>query len=718
MLKYEGQLKSFDFNIRTEHVKKRGSKQPTEVKYCDDILTFDIETTSAYLEKGVVIPYRKGKSADYWNSLTPLALCWIWQFSVNDTVYYGRELEEFLTLLRDLPTDVNYIIWVHNLAFEFHFLENIMTFVDVFARTPHKPIYAKPDGFNERLEFRCSYTLTRLSLASWGKQIGLPKMVGDLDYDKIRTPITNDITEAEFGYCERDCLVVHAGIKDYLKRYKNQWDIPLTQTGTVRRPVKEMLAENKQYMRDVKRTVPRNSLEYERAQRCAAGGYTHTNRLYSGLTVKASMSPDNVIEHYDYKSDYPFCMIAFKYPSTPWIYLPKQKTIPDEKTFDDTAYCMLLRFKDIITTSYNTFIQVSKCASFGFKDFVVDNGRLVSAPEIEIMITEQDWLTIRDNYEWSDLEVVRVWRSFKSYLPKEYIDFILDLYENKTKLRGIEEFEDLYGQSKQYLNSLFGMMLTNIIYGDVKYQDNEWHVETLTKDKVDERLNRLRQPWEWNTAYFVNYWAGVYVTAYARRDLAVCIHKYDRNVLYCDTDSIFILGHADFSDYNAWATEKLRASAAANNFDFERTRPLDPNGVPQCLGEFATEKPCVEFRALGAKRYVERRADGKLYLTVAGINKEAVDCLNNDIEAFAKDFEFDKDHESVTKKLLTYVDNMPDIVWPDGYVSHYKYGINLRRTGYKLTISDQYEEVLKFTQMTVDDLPEQLIINARGRWIK
>lgn len=712
MVRYNGELKNFPFNIRK--FRKNHKKSPEGykiVKYCDDILTFDIETSSAYLEDGKVIPYRKGKSADYWNSLRPLALCYIWQFSVNDTVYYGRELSEFVELLNDLPKEVQFIIWVHNLSWEFHFLENVLSFKDVFARSPHKPIYAVASGYDD-IQFRCSYMLTRLSLESWGKQIGLPKMVGDLDYDIIRTPLT-ELTDIEMGYCERDCLVVHAGINDYLKRYKDQWDIPLTQTGTVRRPIKDILTNDDEYMRRVRKTVPRNSIEYDRAQRCSAGGYTHTNRLYSGLTVKEHGT------HVDYNSKYPTEMVVHKYPATPWIYSPK-KVLPDPATYEEYAYILYLRFKDIECQTYNTYIQVSKCISKSFSNFVCDNGRLVSAPEIEIYMTEQDLMTIQETYTWSELEVLRVWRSHKEYLHPDIIHFILDLYEKKTTLKGIEEMEDLYLQSKQYINSLFGCFLTSIIQADITYDDGIWTIGSLTPEVVNEKLNELARPLKWNKRYYLNYFVGVYVTAYARRDLWSCIihGDNDRNVIYGDTDSLFIRGEADFTWYNEQNMELLKKSAAANGFDISKACPVDPKGRKQVLGEFSREPDFIEFKALGAKRYVERREDNKLYLTVAGINKGAVECLHDDIDNFAKDFEFDKDDESVKKKLLTYIYDQPQITWPDGYISTCERGINLRRTGYKLTIPDEYENLLKFTQLTVNDLPEQLIVQARGRWSK
>ena len=69
-------------------------------KYADIIATFDIETTSCWIREDEIITYEKGLTNEYWNNLEPLALCYLWQCSVDDVVYYGRELESFLLLLK------------------------------------------------------------------------------------------------------------------------------------------------------------------------------------------------------------------------------------------------------------------------------------------------------------------------------------------------------------------------------------------------------------------------------------------------------------------------------------------------------------------------------------------------------------------------------------------------------------------------------------------
>lgn len=698
MLPYNHEMRNYNFNI--ERKKEKNGLQ----YYNNSILTFDIEVTSAWLKNGKVIGYTKNKDNDYWNELQPLALSYIWQFSCDGTVYYGRELADFENVLKDIPEYLNTIIWVHNLSYEFQFISNFLEWETVFARTPHKPMKATPIKY-KNIEFRCSYMLTRLSLDSWGKQLNVNKATGFLDYDKIRTPLT-PLTEEELFYCEQDCKVVEAGIKYYTDKFGTQRNIPLTQTGIVRREVKNRLCKEKKYVSKIKKLVPKTAHEYKILQRIFAGGYTHANRYFAGDVIEGE------IEHYDFASSYPTVMLCEKYPSSPWWY-SIDDTI-DVDTFDEMAYIIHIKFSRLNATSFNTYIQASKalCTKGKF-----DNGRVISAEEIEIWITEQDYITICNNYEWEEMKILHLYKSMKDYLPKALLEYILELYANKTELKDVEGKEDLYLQSKQYINSLFGMSVTAIVQSDVLLKNGEWIVEPLTAEKVNEKLNSLRVPNPRDRRYFLNYSWGCWVTAYARRNLWKCIEKCDDDMIYCDTDSIFVLGKHDFSWYNEIIDNKIRKACEDNELDYSKTRPKTPKGIEKPLGVFAKEDNCTEFITLGAKRYVERRkSDNKLHLTVSGINKQAVELLNNDIYNFKDGFNFDKDADCVTKKLSTYIDEMPMCTYPDGYISTYTKGINLRNTGYLLTMTDEYKELINYFEMTVDELPETFINNLRGRF--
>lgn len=705
MERYNGQLKDFKWNIEKTTSHRRGEDGQYEThKYCNDILTFDIETTSSFmLPDGSIIPYEKGLDAEYWNSLEAMALCYIWQFSVNDTVYYGRELRDFLQVLDDLPEDVYFIIWVHNLSFEFQFLLNIMEFKNVFARSPHKPMKAIPKKY-PCIEFRCSYILTRLSLESWGKQLGMPKLVGSLDYDIIRTPLT-PLTDEEMAYCERDCIVVYTGIKKYLEKYYRVRKIPLTQTGTVRQEVKRLLQLKEGYNTYIKKLVPTTVDEYRRLQQIFAGGYTHANKYYSGKVVRG------LIQHYDFSSSYPTVMVCEKYPCTPWVYTGK-KEIPDISTFENYAYIIEFKIWNVKSTSYNTYIQAAKVEEGKACRF--DNGRVLCADYMKLTVTEQDYLTIIENYSWTDMEVIHVWKSRKDYLPKEFVEYVLDLYHNKTTLKGVDGMEDLYLQSKQYINSMFGMMVTAILQADVVF-DGQWSIKPITAEQVQTKLDKLRYYKPSEKRYFLSYSWGCWVTAYARRNLWKCIKYCDNQVIYADTDSLFLNGFVNFTWYNKEITAKLKKACKDKDLDFKKTRPTDPSGVERPLGIFTQEPNCIEFKTLGAKRYVERREDGKLYLTVSGINKEAVALLNNNIDNFRDGFNFDKDADCTDKKMCTYRDLMPEATYPDGYHSTYHHGINLRNTGYNLTITDEYKLLIDYKDGDLT-LTEAFINHLRGKF--
>jgi len=691
---------SFKF-IRPSVFQKKKNKKKV---YCSkDIIVLDIEVTSAWVENNKVIGYRKYEDAEYWNSLTPLSLPYIWQVSYNDKVYYGREFSELINVFEDLRRDTEYIIWVHNLSYEFQFLNNILTWKQVFARSPHKVMKCTPDEF-PNIEFRCSYFLTRLSLETWGKDLGVYKLKGDLDYEKIRTPLTK-LTKKEMDYCERDCLVVYAGIKKYVERYGNQFDIPLTQTGTVRLEVKNRITKDWRYRRYIRTLVPHSAEEYKMLQNVFAGGYTHANRMYAGI------SQEGIIEHYDFASSYPTVMLAEKYPMSPWFWKPMSK-IPDDSDFEDNAYIFYVEFTRVKCKTYNTYIQSSKCS---LENPVVDNGRVISADKLEIYITEQDWLTIRDTYEWENMKLIECYKSRKGYLPKPFMEYILELYRNKTMLKGVKGAEELYMQSKQYINSLFGMCVTAIVQSDVEFSEGEWFMPMLTADMVEDKFKKLREERGVKCTYFLNFSWGCWVTAYARRNLWKCIISVDEDVLYCDTDSIFVLNRQDFSWYDKEITEKLKKACEDNGLNFEDTRPQDRKGKERPLGIFTKEDECTEFITLGAKRYVERRkTDGKLHLTVSGINKGAVELLENDIDNFEEDFDFDKDADCVSKRLATYINKQPIIKYPDGYVSDIQYGINLRRTGYKLTMTDEYKRLINYMERYNNDGGDQFLVSRRG----
>lgn len=709
MIKYTDQMRYAPYNIKKC---RKGRKKKTH-KYCLDILTFDIEVSSAWMIDGKLRGYHPGEDADFWNSKEKFSLPYIWQFSFNEEVYYGRNIYSFLNLLDDIPKDLECICWIHNLAYEHHAaLINLMKVKKLFARSPHSPIYVIYEEY-PNITFKCSYTLTNLSLDKWGKQLGLPKLTGELDYQILRTPYT-PLFDYELDYCERDCQVVYEGIKDHLKTYEDVFDIPLTSTGKVRRVVKDMLTHDKEYMKEIKRLVPRDIDEYLLFQSVFQGGYTHGNRKYVNKLVEGP------IEHVDIASSYPTWMFCCKFPYNKWAYWGQ--LMPDPSTFEYRAYIVKLHIVNIKVKTWNTYISTSKCHGSGI---VGDNGRLLKAREVWLTVTEQDLLTIMETYDFDHIESMGTWVCQKRYLPTVFVKYILKLYEAKTALKGIESEADRYAISKTYINSLYGMSVTNIIQSQVLFTDDcEWIVEELTADMIDYKLNKMKR-W-FDKSYFLSYPAGCWITAYARRlGLWENIIKIDKDLLYTDTDSLFYLGHKDWSEYNDKVDKMMKAACDHHEIDFSLTRPKDKDGVEYPLGHLTREDDCIAFKTLGAKKYIEKRLvynkeeerqEEKLFMTISGVNKGAVEVLKGDINEFKDGFIFDKDEPSVHKNEITYLADMRRVVYPDGFVSDLKYGINMRPTGYKLSVPkvvDSLEVILDNFLNPID----QEIIRKRGTLI-
>ena len=168
-----------------------------KVKVDNTIYSFDIETTSYLIHNDKQIPACKylELSKEVQEECEKRSCMYVWQFSINDVVYYGRTWDEFRRFLRKLNqvSPSKKICFIHNLAFEFQYLKSYFNFSKVFARSSHKPLFADFEDFN--MELRCSLQMSNCKLEYLPKRYNLPvkKKKGDLDYTKIRhskTPLT------------------------------------------------------------------------------------------------------------------------------------------------------------------------------------------------------------------------------------------------------------------------------------------------------------------------------------------------------------------------------------------------------------------------------------------------------------------------------------------------------------------------------------------------
>ena len=660
-------------------------------KIDNTIYTFDIETTSYLILDDRIISAREYQSLsdDEQESCTKQACMYIWQFSINDQVYYGRTWAEFKLFLNRLELNDNTkkIVFVHNLAFEFQALWSVLRIKDVMSRKTRKLIKCELEDYN--IELRCTLMLSNLKLEKLPDVYQLPvqKKVGYLDYTLLRTPAT-PLTKRELGYCEFDCLVTYWYIKTELETYERVDKLPITATGKVRKQLQHLVLSNPAYVRKVGHQINTNPRVYNMLVDAFAGGYTHANYIYADEVL------DNV-DSYDETSAYPYVLVTCKFPST--VFKPCNLTKADQM-LSKFAYLLKVKFTNIKCKYLNNFISSSKCENIEGKPNY-DNGRIITAKEITITITDVDFRFILDTYNCGSYEILESYYSVYNYLPIEYVNFILDKYVLKTTLKNVDGKELEYGREKAAFNSLYGMTVTNTICADVNFVNfDEWLERPLTNDEITTKLYRDKK------RGFLNFAWGVWCTAYARDNLLRRVIALDEYVAYCDTDSCKVVPGYDksiFEKYNQSVEDKIRKVSIERNIPFERFAPQDIKGNSHLLGVFECETgkgrdvTYDKFITQGAKKYAYE-IDGEVHVTVSGVPKSGgAKCLTS-LDEFRDDLVFDFEHTN--KLTLAYNDNQIPVDMTDYLGNKYhitdRSGICMLPTTYRLGKAEDYADLI------------------------
>lgn len=706
--------------------RKEEVSQPDSVFFADDGPVYTMAELGKFLEQIKGLPKSlafkmKGQEKYYLYNL-PCSLdiettsakvgdreygfMYIWMFGICGISIYGRTWEELLETINKTK-EVLGVTWykrlvcyVQNLGFEFQFMRKYFNWDEVFCNNERSPIYAVTrDG----LEFRCSYILTGVRLEKVGEELlkyKCKKMVGDLDYSLVRTYKT-PMSETELGYCINDIRVVMCKIQECIEAEGNIAHIPMTKTGYVRRDVKKAVFGDKK----VKEMVQKLNLtteEYKMARAAFQGGFTHANAYYSGRTQEDVVS-------YDFTSSYPSVMIAEKFPMTNG----KKVEVESYEQFMELIRTKCCLFEIVMTDvqlkdgAGDAPISSSKCVCRG--DKVVDNGRIREAKELFTTITEQDFLTYRKFYTF-DFEIGTMYVYEKDYLPKPIVMAILKYYNGKTTLKDVLGKEEEYMLAKSCLNSIYGMMVMDIVRDEIVYDDSTDTWEPAHKANVEESIEQYNN----SKSRFTWYLWGVWITAYARRNLFTGIYECGaEDYIYSDTDSIKIMNattHDDYiAEYNRQVTDKLQACLDHYGLNPEAIEPLTVEGVKKPLGVWDFDGHYRRFKTLGAKRYMVEKDDGSIKTTIAGVGKKAgaeyFKSKEDPFKAFENGAKISADK---TGKLThKYIDERGefDIIDYRGEEAHIvvESGIYLEGASFTLGLSSDYENLIKELQMGYSD---------------
>lgn len=685
--------------LRMVMTEERTIKTNKKVEYYNVPCSFDIETSSFFRSTG---NFEQEK----------VAIMYEWTFGINGAVIIGRTWGEFLAMIEkvvdvlELSHDRRLCVYVHNLSYEFQFIRCWLKWDKVFSLADRKPIYATTVS---GVEFRCSYLLSGYSLEKLGNDLQtykVKKLTGSLDYELVRHSKT-PMTDAELAYCVNDVKVVMAFIKERMERDGDITKLPMTKTGYVRNYCRQECFFEKGKNRrnsfkrmryaEVMKGLQLDVDEYKQLKRAFQGGFTHANPFYSGKVV-------NDVSSYDFTSSYPAVMISEQFPMSS----SERVEITSREQFDKNLrlYCCLFDVEiDGLQSAvwYDNYLSVSRC--WGVRGAVLNNGRVVSAEHLFTTVTEQDFAIMKKFYTWDKLKVGNFRRYRKGYLPTDFVKAILSLYRDKTTLKGVEGKEVDYLNSKEMLNSCYGMAVTDIVRDECVYTDH-W-LTTDEKPEVD--FEKEIEKYNNSSSRFLFYPWGVWVTAYARRNLFTGIVEFADDYVYSDTDSIKGVNahnHVEYiTRYNETIREQLYRAMDFHGLPRESIEPETIKGEKKCLGVWDFEGEYSRFKTLGAKRYMVEH-DGKINITVSGLNKKV--CVPYLIDKYGENiFDGFNDElyippEYTGKNTHTYIDERRTGLVNDyrGIPGHYDElsAVHLMESDYSLSISREYADYISGLQ--------------------
>ena len=612
-------------------------------RYKDIVCAFDIETTRLDAENSIM---------------------YVWQFQAGlEWTVSGRSWKEcfrfFQNLCEGLEEKEYIAIYVHNLSFEFQFLSSYYKFRpdEVFATASRRILKAEMYG---HLEFRCSYLHSNMSLGEFVSKMGADhlKLSGkEFNYDKLRFPWT-PLTDQEWEYALNDVRgLVEAIIIEMQHDQDTLYTIPLTSTGYVRRDVKRAMREIGPWY--VKAMLP-DWETYCMLREAFRGGNVHANRYFAGQILKDVGSDDR-------SSAYPSAQLNDMFPVSEFrdFQDPTPERVIDlmQRRQKATLMCVAfwgLRLKDPFWGC--PYIPTDK--SRNIINAAFDNGRILRAEYLEITITDIDFDIIASEYEWENVEFLKVKYARYGKLPEPLKRCIISYYRAKTELKGVPGEEIYYTKSKNKLNSVYGMSATNPVKPELYYLGAGSYEEDREKtgpELLEESNRRAFFPYQW----------GVWTTAWARYRLeeGIRLAHEQGEFVYCDTDSVKYLGEVDFTDHNRIRIEESQESGAY---------ATDPAGVTHYMGVYEHEGRYKYFATRGAKKYAYVDGKDKLHLTVAGVKKiqgaEELQELGG-IQAFLNDeIQFTRDETETV-----YVDK------PRGYRRFYERKTGKRRRIYLTT---------------------------------
>lgn len=643
--------------MNAEIISDRGTKE----KYLKIGSGFDIETSKIKLREN-----------DY--GIPSVSFCYHWQFGFGNYAIMGRNLETmrdfFIMLISSmnaLKPETKLMVLDANLGYEWQFCKHYWADIGiskVFAKEERDPLYIEVAN---TLMFREVIGLFGFSLAQIAENYcGINKLVGDLDYDKVRFESTK-MTDAEIGYCVRDVeILVVLAEKHIFENYMGKNPrLPLTKTGIVRDAIKRAYGkELKNIRKEISSWMPTES-EYELfRQYLFKGGISGGNILLLNKKLKN-------VRGADITSDYPYQMENMMFPMG-------GAEVCDRAEFlkEKIPYIAVVRFRRFKSRNAHSLMSAHKVLNkreMQESEFtILDNNRIQYGEVVELIINDVEYKALKRAYKWDRATVIKCWKFKKGYalLPKQIRDVCTKQYMIKQALKP-EHSETLdYKQAKEFVNSIYGMMCTALYMEEFIFDEQMCSIESDMSAKTYEEACKY--------LFLSPYW-GFWVTSYARAMLMDVITRFPDVIVQYDTDSVYFIddGREESEKLKKYLENENKRMRKLNNMRF-----LD-EPLMESLGTWDFTEKFKCFKGLGSKRYMYEKQDGEIKVVIAGCRKnkdtkrstvlEQCDYNNKKNSTKIDYFDFFSDGMYIDKKhscklASRYIDVPCRIKSPDGEI--------------------------------------------------
>lgn len=625
-------------------------------------LTLDIETsTLTELEDSKEVPKAVWLAYGYCNLYT-------FKGERIRTGYF-REWNELYELLEQYSQEfvgTKIFCFVHNLAFEFDFLiKNISKPTKMLTNSAHKVISATLEDFPQ-IEFRCTLMLSMHSLRYLGEQMGFEKLKSDYRFILPKDKITKEEKE----YCIRDNDVVAKYVVSLIEEFSLLREVPYTKTGRVRKTYKQIYNELYKKNKPTWDLMPPENC-YQAELDAFAGGCVFSNPMFTGVLMRS-------VHSYDITSSYPFAMLSEQFPYT--IVKREEFTKEDLKK---PFWIAKIRFHKIRSNYSWQWLSISKMQDYDVATCRFFNGKLIYGNWCIRTVTNVDFEMIKKTYTFDSFDILEFYECEEyGELPAPYIETIKIYskrkYDLKQKLKGLKKGTSEwvktnaeYALAKNDFNSIYGMCVQKLV-------QSEYIIDEFFQWKEKDK------PYKWQNKHLQrNFLFGIYITAYARKNLLTAILVNCPNAfVYCDTDSVKFIGPDVFTDTNKMLPEKYR-------------------NIPSLaqLGRFDKDDDYSEFLTYGAKKYAyKEQGNDEIFLTVAGLPR---------YKAGEMKIEY---NGQVKNRLDSLYDFVPGVIFRDC-----KNGHKYITTEYSYDLSDDYEkENIRVNDNKTLDYLKENSIKTRG----